>query len=89
MLFQFLNDTQTGSHGRTPEIYKADLEETIVSFFNAEATRHVAAMLALTEARTGNFQYELELMYTKSGTNFNRELLAKYEQEHLFLSSWR
>ena len=39
MLFQFLNDTQPDTMDYLRKIYKGDLEETIVSFINAETTK--------------------------------------------------
>lgn len=80
MLFQFLNDTQPEAMDALRKIYKADLEDTIVSFINAEATRARGSLLALLKHGLEISNMKLELMYTKPATNFNRELLAKYEK---------
>lgn len=39
LLFQFLNDTQPDEMAELRKIYKGDLEDTIVSFINAETTK--------------------------------------------------
>ena len=39
MLFKFLNDTQPDTMEYLRKIYKDDLEDTIVSFINAETTK--------------------------------------------------
>ena len=41
MLFKFLNDTQPDTMDYLRKIYKDDLEDTIVSFINAETTKTV------------------------------------------------
>ena len=80
MLFQFLNDTQPEAMDALRKIYKADLEDTIVSFINAEATKARGSLLALLKHGLEISNMKLELMYTKPATNFNRDLLAKYER---------
>ena len=80
MLFQFLNDTQPEAMEALRKIYKADLEDTIVSFINAEATKARGSLLALLKHGMEISNMKLELMYTKPATNFNRDLLAKYEK---------
>lgn len=80
MLFQFLNDTQPEAMDALQKIYKADLEDTIVSFINAEATKARGSLLALLKHGLEISNMKLELMYTKPATNFNQDLLAKYEK---------
>ena len=80
MLFQFLNDTQPEAMEALRKIYKADLEDTIVSFINAEATKARGSLLALLKHGLEISNMKLELMYTKPATDFNRELLAKYDK---------
>ena len=80
MLFQFLNDTQPEAMDALRKIYKADLEETIVSFINAEATKARGSLLALLKHGLEISNMKLELMYTKPATTFNRDLLEKYEK---------
>ena len=45
MLFKFLNDTQGATMTALRKIYKDDLEETLVSFINAEATKARGSLL--------------------------------------------
>lgn len=80
MLFQFLNDTQPEAMDALRKIYKADLEDTIVSFINAEATKARGSLLALLKHGLEISNMKLELMYTKPATTFNRDLLGKYEK---------
>ena len=77
MLFQFLNDTQPEAMDALRKIYKADLEDTIVSFINAEATKARGSLLALLKHGLEISNMKLELM---PATDFNRELLAKYDK---------
>ena len=39
MLFKFLNDTQPDEMEALRKVYKQDLEETLVSYINAEVTK--------------------------------------------------
>ena len=80
MLFQFLWDTQPEAMDALRKIYKADLEDTIVSFINAEATKARGSLLALLKHGLEISNMKLELMYTKPATTFNRDLLGKYEK---------
>ena len=64
MLFQFLNDTQPEAMDALRKIYKADLEDTIVSFINAEATKARGSLLALLKHGLEISNMKLELMYT-------------------------
>ena len=80
MLFQFLNDTQPDEMAALRKIYKGDLEDTIVSFINAEATKARGSLLDVLKHGIELSNMKLELMYTKPATTFNRELLAKYEK---------
>lgn len=45
MLFKFLEDTQHETMEYLRKIYKSDLEETIVSFINAETTKARGSLL--------------------------------------------
>ena len=80
MLFQFLWDTQAETMDALRKIYKADLEETIVSFINAEATKAHGSLLDILKHGVEISNMKLELMYTRPATTFNKELLAKYEK---------
>ena len=80
VLFQFLNDTQPDEMSALRKIYKGDLEDTIVSFINAETTKTRGSLLDVLKHGIELSNMKLELMYTKPATTFNRELLAKYEK---------
>lgn len=80
ILFKFLRDTQPQPMEALGKIYKGDLEETIVSFINAEATKARGSMLNLLKHGIELSNIKLELMYTKPATTFNKELLANYEK---------
>mgnify|MGYP000986545819 FL=1 len=47
LLFKFLRDTQPQPMEALGKIYKGDLEETIIGFINAEATKARGSMLEL------------------------------------------
>ncbi len=80
ILFQFLNDTQPEEMDALRKIYKDDLEDTIVSFINAETTKARGSLLDALKHGIEISNMKLELMYTKPAITFNRELLTKYEK---------
>lgn len=80
LLFQFLNDTQPEEMEALRKIYKADLEDTLVNFINAEVTKARGSLLDVLKHGIEISNMKLELMYTKPATTFNRELLARYEK---------
>ena len=80
LLFQFLNDTQPDEMAALRKIYKSDLEDTLVSFINAEVTKTRGSLLDVLKHGIEISNMKLELMYTKPATTFNRDLLAKYEK---------
>lgn len=85
MLFQFLNDTQPETMEALAKIYKDDLEETIVSYINAEMTKKRGSRLDVLKHGVELSNQKLDLMYTKPATTFNKELLALYEKTYLRL----
>lgn len=80
MLFQFLNATQPDTMEYLRKIYKADLEDTIVSFINAETTKARGSLIEVLKHGIEISNRKLELMYTKPATTFNPELTKKYSQ---------
>lgn len=80
LLFQFLNETQPDEIEALRKIYKSDLEDTLVSFINAEVTKTRGSLLNLLKHGIEISNMKLELIYTKPATDFNKELLAKYEK---------
>lgn len=80
MLFKFLEDTQHETMEYLRKIYKSDLEETIVSFINAETTKTRGSLLDVLKHGIEISNQKLELMYTKPATTFNPDLTRKYGQ---------
>ena len=80
MLFKFLNDTQSDTMEYLRKIYKDDLEETIVSFINAETTKTRGSLIEVLKHGIELSNQKIELMYTKPATTFNPELMKKYSQ---------
>ena len=78
MLFKFLNDTQSDTMEYLRKIYKDDLEETIVSFINAETTKTRGSLIEVLKHGIELSNQKIELMYTKPATTFNPELMKKY-----------
>ena len=71
MLFKFLEDTQHETMEYLRKIYKSDLEETIVSFINAETTKTRGSLFDVLKHGIEISNQKLELMYTKPATTFN------------------
>lgn len=80
MLFKFLNETQPEAMRALRKIYKTDLEDTIVSFINSEATKSRGSLLDVLRHGIEMSNMKLNLMYTKPATTFNRELMTKYKK---------
>lgn len=80
MLFQFLNTTQTDTMAALRKVYKADLEDTIVGYINAEATKSRGSLIDLLKHGIEISNHKLDLMYTKPATSYNQDLMRKYQQ---------
>lgn len=80
MLFKFLNDTQSDTMDHLRKIYKNDLEETIISFINAETTKKRGSLIEVLKHGIELSNQKIELMYTKPATTFNPDLTKKYGQ---------
>jgi type I restriction enzyme R subunit len=78
LLFKFLNDTQPRTLEALRKIHKDDLEQTLVSFINAEATKSRGSLLDILKHGIEISNMKLELMYTKPATSFNKDLIANY-----------
>lgn len=63
MLFQFLNDTQPDEMEALRKIYKSDLEDTLVSFINAEVTKNRGSLLDVLKHGIEISNMKLELMH--------------------------
>ena len=80
VLFRFLNDTQPDVMESLKKIYKDDLEDTIVSYLNAEMTKKRGSLLDVLKHGVEINNRKLEFMYTKPATDFNKELVALYSK---------
>lgn len=80
MLFKFLNDTQPDEMEALRKVYKHDLEETLVNYINAEVTKARSSLLDVLKHGIEISNIKLDLMYTKPATDFNKELVEKYEK---------
>ena len=69
------------------KIYKDDLEDTIVSFINAETTKARGSLIDVLKHGIEISNRQLDLMYTKPATTFNPELTKKYGR--ISSPSWR
>ena len=74
MMFKFLNDTQPDTMEYLRKIYKEDLEDTIVSFINAETTKARGSLIEVLKHGIEISNQKLELMYTKPATPFHPAL---------------
>lgn len=75
LLFQFLNDTQPDEMVALRKIYKADLEDTLVNFINAEVTKARGSLLNALKHGIEISNMKLELMYPKLiGNTFSARL---------------
>ncbi len=80
LLMKFLNDTQPEDMQALKKVYKDDLEETIVNFLNNEVTKTRGSLIETLKNGINVSNRHLDLMYTKPATDFNKELLRKYQQ---------
>ncbi|MBR7085822.1 MAG: type I restriction endonuclease subunit R, partial [Oscillospiraceae bacterium] len=80
MLFEFLTDTQPEVMDSLRKIYKERLEETLISFINAECTKKSGSLLEVLKHGVELSGHHLNLMYTKPSTTFNPNLTAKYKK---------
>ena len=80
MLFKFLNDTQPDEMEVLRKVYKQNLEETLISYINAEVTKARSSLLDILKHGIAISNIKLDLMYTKPATDFNKEFVEKYEK---------
>ena len=80
LLFKFLNDTQPDEMAILSKIYKHDLETTLVNVLNMEMTKNRGSLLEVLKHGIEISNIHLDLMYTKPATDFNKDLIIKYEK---------
>lgn len=77
MLFKFLNDTQPEEMEALRKVYKQKLEETLISYINAEVTKARSSSLDILKHGIEISNIKLDLMHVKPATDFNKELVEK------------
>ena len=81
MLFKFLENTQKNELEALRKLYGGQTEEIIINYLNNEINKEYRSLLDVLkngiEFDTG---IKLNLMYRKPATSFNKEALAKYEE---------
>ena len=70
MLFGFLNDTQPQTMEKLRKIHKDRLEDTLISFINAECTKKRGSLVEVLKHGIELSGLKIELMYTKPATTF-------------------
>lgn len=80
LLFRFLNETQPDEMDTLSRIYKGDLESTLINFINMEMTKKRGSLLEVLKHGVEISNTHLDLMYTRPATDFNKELIEKYEK---------
>lgn len=79
LLFEFLYKTQEDTMLELEAIYKKDLKETLVNFINGEITKRGSSLIDVLKNGVEISNKKLTLMYTKPATDYNKDLVEKYE----------
>lgn len=77
-LFKFLNTTQPEKMEKLYKIYKQDTEDTIVATINNEEVKNKGSRLYTLKKGVSVANIQLDLMYTKPATTYNKELNVLY-----------
>ena len=80
MLFKFLNDTQPDTMAALKKVYKDAMEETLINFINSEMIKSRGSLLNVLKHGIEISGYQVDLMYRKPATTFNKDLLDKYNK---------
>lgn len=81
LLFKFLNDTQPEAMETLRNIYKSDLENTLINYINSEINKPKSSLLSVLKHGIDIANsVHLDFMFTKPATNFNKEATKQYEQ---------
>ncbi|MDU2184082.1 MAG: hypothetical protein E7E28_05860, partial [Negativicoccus succinicivorans] len=80
LLFTFLYKTQEQTMRALEAIYHEDLRETLVNFINGEITKKGSSLIDVLKHGIEISQHTITLMYTKPATDYNPDLVEKYEQ---------
>ena len=81
MLFKFLENTQKNELESLRKLYGGQTEEIIINYLNNEINKEYRSLLdVLKNGIEFDMGIKLNLMYRKPATSFNKEALAKYEE---------
>ena len=80
LLLKFLSDTQPDAMAALRKIYQDRLEDTLIGYLNAEATKERGSLLSLFKHGVELANIKLHLLYPKPATTFNKEAAARYEK---------
>ncbi|MFA6836900.1 MAG: DEAD/DEAH box helicase family protein [Fibrobacteraceae bacterium] len=80
LLFEFLDETQPEQTEKLRKIFKGDYEETVVNSINNKMTGKGGSLLDLLKHGVEIDSTHLDLMYTRPATDFNKDLLVKYQK---------
>lgn len=80
LLFKFLWDTQPEKMDALQKIYKEQFEETLLNYIRRNEMQPNQGRLYLLKNGLEMNGVHLDFMYTKPATDFNPDLMRKYEQ---------
>lgn len=83
LLVEFLTKTQPKTIEVLRKIYKDDFKETLFNYFNREVTKKDGSLIDALKHGFDISNQHIDLMYRKPATDYNPELLKKY-QENIF-----
>lgn len=81
LLLEFLGSTQPKGMAEIRKIYKDKADGTVISFINQEIVKKGSGLIPVLKNGVDlTPSIHLDLMYTRPATDFNKDLLKKYEQ---------
>ena len=80
LLFKFLADTQPEQMAALEKQYKDKVKETILSAYNQAVTHSSGSLILSLRHGIEISGQHLHLMYTRPATDFNKELMHRYQQ---------
>lgn len=78
LLFEFLYTTQKDVMKELEDIFKSDLKDTVVGLINSEITKKGSSLVDVLKNGVEIAHKRLELLYTRPATDFNSDLVEKY-----------
>lgn len=80
LLIQFLDDTQPKAMDKLRRMLKGETEETVIGCLRAYTTQKNSSLLSALKHGIDVSNTHLDLMYTKPATDFNKDLMEKYNK---------